>query len=131
LQCLLFTHKHWKQGECGCWYLLCFWHVQHMGAHQQVMELCCLNLDTLQPETPPAGEQYLQAEQNLQAETNASHRGYACLCGFWQLGAIAAVASTPVMHTEESPPCPCSCKFLTASLLGALMGMLEAVFALS
>jgi hypothetical protein len=28
-----------------------------MGAHQQVMELCCLNLDTLQPETPPAGAQ--------------------------------------------------------------------------
>ena len=27
-----------------------------MGAQQQLMELCCLNLDTLQPESPPDGE---------------------------------------------------------------------------
>lgn len=27
----------------------------HMGAQQQLMELCCLNLDTLQPESPPDG----------------------------------------------------------------------------
>lgn len=27
-----------------------------MGAQQQLMELCLLNLDTLQPESPPDGE---------------------------------------------------------------------------